>query len=226
MYINCLLSRMAGAYDSCVSIQLRFPFLSTCFHVSSSRLGTRMCGTAVHLVPCLTISLLLSIPLSPHLIWDNNQPRSRYHSYNDIASIRGNQYFLLLIDDATRYITIKFLKAKSNAAQEVQAYLTHLKIRSHVPYAIKVDHGTEFLNKMLQQWCNQNGIEIHATALYFPSQNGVAEHMNHTLVELTCAMLTAAQLPEFLWELAIRHAAYIRNRSYTKVIPEKTPYQG
>ncbi len=81
MYINCLLSRMAGAYDSCVSIQLRFPFLSTCFHVSSSRLGTRMCGTAVHLVPCLTISLLLSIPLSPHLIWDDNQPRSHYHSY-------------------------------------------------------------------------------------------------------------------------------------------------
>src|SRR5258708_39727973 len=81
MYINCLLSRMAGAYDSCVSIQLRFPFLSTCFRVSSSHLSTRTCGTTVHLVPCLTISLLLSIPLSLHLIWDDNQPRSRYLSY-------------------------------------------------------------------------------------------------------------------------------------------------
>src|SRR5258708_23958003 len=69
----------------------------------------------------------------------------------DVASVRGNQYFLLLIDDATRYITIKFLKAKSDAAQEVQAYLTHLKIRSHVPYAIKVNRRTEFLNQMLQQ---------------------------------------------------------------------------
>ncbi len=127
----------------------------------------------------------------------------------DIASVRGNQYFLLLIDNATRYITIKFLKAKSDAAQEVQAYLTHLKIRSHVPYAIKVNRGTEFLNQMLKQWCNQNGVEIHATAPYSPSQNGVAEHMNHTLVELACAMLTAAQLPEFLWEPAIRHAVYI-----------------
>ena len=51
----------------------------------------------------------------------------------DIASVRGNQYFLLLIDDATRYITIKFFKAKSNAAKEVQAYLTHYQIRSHAP---------------------------------------------------------------------------------------------
>ncbi len=50
--------------------------------------------------------------------------------------------------------------------------------------------------------------------------------MNCTLVELACAMLTAAHLPEFLWEPAIKHAAYIQNRSYTKVIPEKTPYQG
>ncbi len=129
----------------------------------------------------------------------------------DIASIRGNQHFLLLIDDATRYITIKFLKVKSDATQEVQAYLTHLKIRSHVPYAIKVDCRTEFLNQTLQQWCNQNGIEIHATAPYSPSQNGVAEHMNCTLVKLAHAMLIAAQLPEFLWEPAIRHAVYIQN---------------
>src|SRR5216684_4718187 len=82
----------------------------------------------------------------------------------DVASVRENQYFLLIIDDATRYITIKFLKAKSNAAQEVQVYLTHLKIRSHAPYAIKVDCGTEFLNQVLHHWCNQNGVEIHATA--------------------------------------------------------------
>jgi gag-pre-integrase-like protein len=37
----------------------------------------------------------------------------------DITSIRGNQYFLLLIDDATRYVTLKFLKAKLDAAHEV-----------------------------------------------------------------------------------------------------------
>src|SRR5229473_1633181 len=57
---------MTPAYQSsCV-----FPFLLICFHVSSSRLGTRMCGTAIHLVPCLSLfsSHLLSISLSSHLI--------------------------------------------------------------------------------------------------------------------------------------------------------------
>ena len=35
----------------------------------------------------------------------------------------------------------------------------------------------------------------------------------------------ASKLPQFLWEPAVAHTAYIRNRSYTSVRPEKTPYE-
>ena len=49
--------------------------------------------------------------------------------------------------------------------------------------------------------------------------------MNRTLVELTHAMITAARLPEFLWEPAIAHAVYLRNLSFTRSIPDATPYQ-
>jgi len=49
--------------------------------------------------------------------------------------------------------------------------------------------------------------------------------MNQTLVELTRAMLTAADLPEFLWEPAVEHTAYIWNRSFTTLLQGMTPYQ-
>jgi len=49
--------------------------------------------------------------------------------------------------------------------------------------------------------------------------------MNRTLVELARAMLTAADLPEFLWEPAVEHAAYICNRSFTTSLQGSTPYQ-
>ena len=49
--------------------------------------------------------------------------------------------------------------------------------------------------------------------------------MNRTLVELARAMLAAFKLPQFLWEPAILHAAYLWNMSYTKVHPRATPYQ-
>ena len=50
--------------------------------------------------------------------------------------------------------------------------------------------------------------------------------MNRTLVELARTMLTASKLSEFLWEHAVAHAAYIRNRSYTMAVSDRTPYEG
>ena len=104
-------------------------------------------------------------------------------------------------------------------------YMTYLKARGRIPYAICADWGTEFVNETLKNWCHSQGIELQVTAPYSPSQNGVAERMNRTLVELARAMLTAAQLPEFLWEPAVAHVAYLRNLSYTKPRVKATPYQ-
>jgi hypothetical protein len=53
----------------------------------------------------------------------------------------------------------------------------------------------------------------------------VAERMNRTLVEIGHAMMKGQSLLEFLWEYAIAHATYLRNRSYTKFLKEITPYQ-
>jgi len=101
----------------------------------------------------------------------------------------------------------------------------YLKARGKTPCAIHADRGTEFVNKTLREWYNSQGIELQVTAPYSPSQNGVAEQMNCTLVELACTMLTASELPEFLWEAAVAHAAYLRNMSYTKPRANETPYQ-
>jgi hypothetical protein len=52
-------------------------------------------------------------------------------------------------------------------------------------------------------------MDIQMTARYAPSQNGVVECMNRTLVELAHAMIMAKTVPEFLWEYAVTHAMYI-----------------
>src|SRR6266581_5738828 len=143
----------------------------------------------------------------------------------DITSINGNRYYLLMVDDASRHVTVEFLKSKDQAAQKIKDYLTYLRVRGKIPYAIRTDRGTEFVKHTLQSWCEAQGIELQLTAPYSPSQNGVAECMIRTLTELTRAMLAAAKMPEFLWEPAIAHAAYLRNISYTRKIPTATPYQ-
>jgi hypothetical protein len=49
--------------------------------------------------------------------------------------------------------------------------------------------------------------------------------MNCTLVELARTMIKGQDLPEFLWEPAIAHAAYVRNRAYTRALKGETPYE-
>src|ERR1700722_6285805 len=50
--------------------------------------------------------------------------------------------------------------------------------------------------------------------------------MNRTLTELARANLNSQEIPEYLWEYVISHAAYIRNRAYTKQMGTLTPFQG
>jgi transposase InsO family protein len=142
-----------------------------------------------------------------------------------VNSIEGNQYYILFVDDYSRYVTVQFLKTKTAATQSVRDYLTHLSTHEHTPKAIKVDRGTEFINDTLKTWCAQKGVDINMTAPYSPSQNGVAERMNRTLVELARTMLRAQRLLEFLWKLATAHAAYLQNRSYSRSVEGATPYE-
>jgi Integrase core domain/GAG-pre-integrase domain len=128
-----------------------------------------------------------------------------------IRLINGNQYYLLFVDDAKRFATIECIKKKSDAAQLVMNYLAHLKTHGRIPKGIQIDNGKEFVNEKLESWCKEHGMKIHYTALYSPSQNGIAEWMNHTLVELSQAMLITHDLPKFLWEYMVLHAAYICN---------------
>src|SRR6266566_2102123 len=130
----------------------------------------------------------------------------------DVSSINGHQYNLLLVDDATRYVTVYFLKGKHEAAQHVKNYLTYLHVRGISTHAIRVDRGTEFINEDLKEWYHAKRMDIDMTATNSPSKNGVAERMNRTLVELARTMLTASKLPEYLWEPAVAHAAAMSSR--------------
>ncbi|GJV45312.1 retrovirus-related pol polyprotein from transposon TNT 1-94 [Tanacetum coccineum] len=63
--------------------------------------------------------------------------------------------------------------------------------------------GTEFLNKTLQTYFKEEGIEHQMTIARTPKHNGVVERRNRTLVEATQTMLSPSKLPLFFWAEAI-----------------------
>ena len=83
-----------------------------------------------------------------------------------IHSIHNNQYYILFVDDYLHYVTVNFLKSKTQATQNVCDYLTHLTAWNFTPLAIHIDQGMEFINEDLHTWCTQCGIDIQMTTPY------------------------------------------------------------
>jgi hypothetical protein len=140
-----------------------------------------------------------------------------------VKSIHSNQYYLLFINDVKRYAMATCLKEKTDAAQGVINYFQHLITQERNPKVIQMDGGKEFINDTLKQWCRERSIEIHIMAPYSPSQNGVAECMNQTLMELSHTMLRAQDIPEFLWEYALLHMWYMSGIGHSLPIWEMSP---
>ncbi|KAJ2994795.1 hypothetical protein NUW54_g7491 [Trametes sanguinea] len=58
-----------------------------------------------------------------------------------------------------------------------------------------------------------------------PEYNGVSERVNRTLMEKVRAMLHASALPNNLWGEAAHHAMYLKNRTPTRALDGRTPYE-
>ncbi|MCO5604215.1 hypothetical protein L7F22_058378 [Adiantum nelumboides] len=76
-----------------------------------------------------------------------------------------------------------------------------LKVKS-----IRSDRGGEFLSENFARWCKSEGIRKQLTTPYTPSQNGVVERKNRTIMEMARAMLAHASLPRSYWAEACNTA--------------------
>ena len=58
-----------------------------------------------------------------------------------------------------------------------------------------------------------------------PQQNGVVERRNQTVVEMARCLLKSMAVPAMFWGDAVKTAVYLLNRSPTRSINGKTPYE-
>ena len=144
-----------------------------------------------------------------------------------VKSIGGFYYFIIFLNDAKRYNTVLFLRNKTEAADRMEQHAEKIKQQfGKYPRYMRFDNGKELVNQCIKNWAAKNSIEIKTTAPYSPSQNGVAERYNCTLLELARAMLISKNLPSYLWDEAVSYANFIRNRVPTRALENMTPYEG
>ena len=91
--------------------------------------------------------------------------------------------------------------------------------------ALRSDNGGEFTSVEFENYLQKEGIKHQLMVPKCPEQNGIAERLNRTLIEMVRTMLANFKLPKRLWAEALATAVYLRNRSPTRAVEEKTPFE-
>ncbi|CAI5737489.1 unnamed protein product [Peronospora farinosa] len=89
---------------------------------------------------------------------------------------------------------------------------------------LRSDNGTEFVNKVMDEICQRNGIVRQKTVPYSPQQYGVAERMNRTIIKKARSMVHCKGLSSSWWEETISTAVYFINRTTNSTHTDATPY--
>ncbi|GJW91372.1 ribonuclease H-like domain-containing protein, partial [Tanacetum coccineum] len=143
-----------------------------------------------------------------------------------VASLNKKKYCLVVTDDCSRFSWVFFLVYKDETYDILHDLIVGLenKLRRKVK-TIRCDHGTEFKNKLMNEFCAKKGIQREYSIARTPQQNGVAERKNRTLIEAARTMLADSLLPIQFWAEAVHTACYVLNRVLVTKPQMKTPYE-
>lgn len=144
----------------------------------------------------------------------------------ETKSIGGSQYFLLFLDDYSRMTFIYFLKHKHEVFQKFKDFQAMVENQQNKKIKIlRTDNGGEFCNGAMENYLTKEGIIHQKTTAYTPEQNGVCERANRTVIEKARCLLFDAKLQKKFWAEAANTAVYLKNRSVTASLENKTPYE-
>jgi hypothetical protein len=144
-------------------------------------------------------------------------------------SIGGAQFYIIYIDDCTRYTEVYFLITKS--AEEIsakfQVYQAWVRATGFQIKRFRCDNGSgEYNNSLFLGILGESGITYEPSPPYTQHKNGVAERMIRTLNTKARSMMQDGNVPIRFWPEAVRTACYLHRRSPTSSLSgNRSPYE-
>jgi transposase InsO family protein len=146
-------------------------------------------------------------------------------------TFNGFRFFVTFIDDFTRYVAVYLMHTKDDvlpcfkewkgfAEKETGQRIGTLRCDGGGEYGIAQYRTGEF-----NAFRKEHSIKLHHSAADSPQQNGVAERANRTIMETARSMQTAAGLSKQFWGVTVQTAVHLRNRSPSKLLEKKTPFE-
>ncbi|CAI7788363.1 unnamed protein product [Closterium sp. NIES-54] len=146
---------------------------------------------------CTTLTPLAALRAAPHSFEfpPTTAPLQFLHvdvwGQAPVGGMDQERYFLLVVDDYTRYTTVFPLRLKANFCgvliPSVRATRCQLRERSSQDFPVlrlHSDRGGEFSSYLFAEFCQDEGIVQSFTLPASPQQNGIAEHRIGLIMEV------------------------------------------
>ena len=138
-----------------------------------------------------------------------------------IQARSGYEYFITFTNDYSRFRYIYLLKWKSEAFENFKKFRAEVEnqLGKRIK-AIRFDRGGKYLLGDFKDYLIENGIISPLIAPRTPQQNGVAERMNRTLLDMVRSMLSYSTLPISFWGYTLNTTMNLLNLVLLKSIPK------
>ena len=106
----------------------------------------------------------------------------------------GQIFFLLIIDNYSHYTTVFTASRKDKCADELKTWRKTAETKTEKKIkVVRCDNVPELL-KVVNEWTEQDGIQVNPTAVNTSSQNGMAERGIQTIEQISRALLADANI--------------------------------
>ena len=145
---------------------------------------------------------------------------------SSISSIGGSQYFVVFVDDYSRYSWIFNMKYRSEL---LQVYSNFAKmVETKFSKRIKIfrsDNTLEYTQYAFQAILHSYGTVHQLTCPGTSQQNGRVKRKLCHIFDTVRALLLSAKVPDPFWGEATLHAVHAINRIPSLIIQNQTPYE-
>ncbi|CAI7773529.1 unnamed protein product [Closterium sp. NIES-53] len=149
------------------------------------------------------------------------------------ARVRGQgqeRYFLLVVDDYSRYTTVFPLCSKGDVTKVLIEWIRSARCQLSESFGsdllvlrLHSDRSGEFSSDLLRDFWRAEGIRQTFTLPVSPQQNGIAERRIGMVMDVARTSMIHAAAPHFLWPFAVQYAAHQINLQLRVSLPETTP---
>ncbi|WVZ76032.1 hypothetical protein U9M48_024037 [Paspalum notatum var. saurae] len=139
-----------------------------------------------------------------------------------VASVSGNWYVLVVVDDFSRFSWVFFMEFKDEAFGFVRDLVLRLRNESHKAMrAIRSDNGGEFKNSRFENFYRDLAVFF---SIYPTAERCCGTQEPHT-VEMARTMLDEHRTLRRFWAKTVNTACYIANRIFLRAFLGKTSYE-